>query len=101
MMPTKGKMDQTVNLGIIGDYDPAKSSHTATGAAIEHAAKYLSVKVGVTWLPTPSFLAEAGRQALERYDAIWASSGSPYQSLEGAIIGIRLAREMKRPFIGT
>ena len=94
-------MNQTLNLGIIGDYDPNKSSHTATGAAIEHAAKYLSVKVSVTWLPTPSFLAKAGQKKLELYDAIWASSGSPYRSLEGAIQGIRLAREMKRPFIGT
>jgi CTP synthase (UTP-ammonia lyase) len=101
MMPMKGKMNQTVNIGIIGDYDPTKSSHTATGAAIEHAAKYLSVKVSATWLPTPSFLTEAGQKKLEGYDAIWASSGSPYRSLEGAIIGIRLAREMKRPFIGT
>jgi len=101
MMPTKDKMDQTVNIGIIGDYDPAKSSHTATSAAIEHATKYLSVKVSVTWLPTPSFLTEAGQKKLRSYDAICASSGSPYQSLEGAIRGIRLAREMKRPFIGT
>ena len=100
-MPTKGKMDQTVNLGIIGDYDPTKLSHSATNAAIEHAAKYLSVKVSVTWLPTPSFLTEAGRKAIERYDAISASSGSPYRSMEGAINAIKLAREMKRPFIGT
>ena len=94
-------MNQTVNIGIIGDFDQNKPSHKATNAAIEHAAKYLSVKVSVTWLPTPSFLTKAGRKKLEPCDAIWASSGSPYRSLKGAIRGIQLAREMKRPFIGT
>ena len=94
-------MKQTVNIGIIGDYDPNKLSHTATNAAIEHAAKYLSVKVSVTWLPTPSFLTKAGQKKLGLFDAICTSSGSPYRSLEGAIRGIQLAREMKRPFIGT
>lgn len=94
-------MNRTVNIGIIGDYDLNRSSHPATNAAIEHAAKYLSVKAIVTWLPTPSFLTQEGRKKLERFDAIWASSGSPYQSMEGAINAIKLAREMERPFIGT
>ncbi len=94
-------MNRTVNIGIIGDYDPNKSSHTATNAAIEHAARYLSVKASVTWLPTPSFLTQEGRKKLEHFDAKWASSGSPYQSMEGAINAIKLAREMNRPFVGT
>ena len=94
-------MNRTVNIGIIGDYDPNKSSHPATNAAIEHAARYLSVKASVTWLPTPSFLTQEGRKKLEHFDAIWASSGSPYQSMEGAINAIKLAREMNRPFVGT
>jgi len=40
-------------------------------------------------------------QHLKPYDALWAAPGSPYHSLEGAIQGIRFAREHDRPFFGT
>ena len=94
-------MDKTINIGIIGDYDEKKISHMATNAAIDHAAKDIVIKANVTWLPTPSLLTRAGQKKLEQFDAIWASPGSPYQSMEGAITAITLARENKRPFIGT
>ena len=95
------EMKRTIDIGIIGDYDVNRASHAATNNAIEHAAKYLGINTLVYWLPTPSFLTEAGQKKLERYEAIWASPGSPYQSMEGTIRGIQLAREINRPFIGT
>ena len=94
-------MKRTVNIGIIGDYDDNKISHPATMDAIGHAARRLKINAKVTWLPTPSFLAGECRKVLEPYDAVWASSGSPYFSMEGAIAAIKAAREMRRPFIGT
>ncbi len=94
-------MDRAITIGIIGDYDEKKTSHPATNNAIQHAADYLSIKASVTWLPTSSFLTEDGQPKLGQFDALWASPGSPYRSMEGAIEGIRLAREMGRPFIGT
>jgi CTP synthase (UTP-ammonia lyase) len=94
-------MGKTINIGIIGDYDAKKPSHAATNNAIDHAAGYLAVKTSVTWLPTPSFLSKIGQNKLEEFDALWGSPGSPYRSMEGAIVAIRLARESKRPFIGT
>jgi CTP synthase (UTP-ammonia lyase) len=93
--------NRTINIGIIGDYDSSRPSHTATDAAIEHAARYLSIKVTTSWLPTPSFLIDKEQRTLKRYDAIWASAGSPYQSMEGAIKAIQIARETGRTFIGT
>ena len=95
-------MKQTVSIGIIGDYNPKKfSSHPATNEAIGHAAKNLNIKASAIWVPTPSLLAEEGQKKLGQFDAVWASSGSPYLSLEGALRGIRLAREANRPFFGT
>lgn len=91
-------MSQTVRIGIIGDFDQKKPSHPATNAAIEHAASRLSIKVKIDWLPTSPLERTPG---LERFDGLWASSGSPYQSIEGALNAIRLARESGRPFIGT
>jgi CTP synthase (UTP-ammonia lyase) len=94
-------MGRIINIGVIGDYDEGKVSHPATDAAIRHAADSLSVAASVAWLPTRGFLAEKGGEDLMQYDAIWASSGSPYRSMEGAINGIRLARESGRPFFAT
>jgi CTP synthase (UTP-ammonia lyase) len=94
-------MGRSVNIGIIGEYNETKESHPATNAAIRHAADRLSATAEITWLPSPSLLSEQGREDLKSYDAVWASSGSPYASRDGALAGIRLAREGGRPFIGT
>ncbi|HEX9976829.1 MAG TPA: hypothetical protein VGA82_06215, partial [Dehalococcoidales bacterium] len=69
-------MNQTVSIGIIGDYDPNRSAHPATNDALHHAANHLSVRVKITWLPTPSILTKEGKQRLEQFDGLWASAGS-------------------------
>ena len=94
-------MKGTINIGILGDFDPNKTSRPATNDAIHHAAKRLSIEPRITWLPTPSLLTETGQKSLAEFDCIWASSGSPYQSMAGMIKGIEIARELDRPFIGT
>ncbi len=94
-------MNQTVSVGIIGDYDSNLSAHPATNAAIEHAADHLAVKASVEWIPTPSLLTAAGREKIKQFDGLWASAGSPYRSMEGALSGIRFAREQNKPFFGT
>ncbi len=94
-------MDSVVTIGIIGDYYANRSPHTVTNAAIEHAARHLSLKAGVSWLPTLSLLTREGQEKLGQFDAIWVSAGGPYKSMEGALQGIRLVRETDRPFIAT
>lgn len=94
-------MSQTLEIGIIGDYDPAKPSHQATNQALKHAAATLSATLNITWLPTPSFLVDASKERLQPFGGIWVSPGSPYRSLTGAVRGIRTARELNLPLIGT
>jgi len=94
-------MGRKIRIGIIGDFDPNKISHPATVDAIHHAAGHLSVEIQITWLPTPSILTKEGQECVKELDCIWASSGSPYKSMDGMIRGIQIAREMDKPFIGT
>ena len=94
-------MGQQLSVGIIGDYDPAKISHPPTNEALKHAADSLGFEVTVTWLPTPSLVPLEARLKFDQYDAIWASSGSPYKSMEGAILGIKQARLYGLPFLAT
>jgi CTP synthase (UTP-ammonia lyase) len=93
-------MTQTIRVGIVGDFDPEFRPHTATDEAIEHAAVAAGVAVELEWLPTPS-LEQHALETVQRFDALWCAPGSPYQSLNGALEAIRLAREHGCPFIGT
>jgi CTP synthase (UTP-ammonia lyase) len=90
-----------VRIGIIGDFNPEYRSHQATNAALRHAAASLSIAVDVTWVPTTSLRDPGADRALESFNGLWAASGSPYSSMEGALNGIRFARVRNWPFTGT
>jgi CTP synthase (UTP-ammonia lyase) len=89
-----------VRIGIIGDFNPGFHPHQATNAALQHAADHLRLTVAIDWLPTPLLAHDPARQ-LRRFDALWCAPGSPYRSMDGALQGIRFAREQNWPFIGT
>lgn len=94
-------MNAPLHIGIIGDFDSQKRSHTATNDALHHAAQALAVPIEISWLPTSPFEADDVASGLSPYDALWGSPGSPYHSMEGALRAIRFAREYDRPFLGT
>jgi CTP synthase (UTP-ammonia lyase) len=95
-------MNQQLKVGIIGDYDPKTFfSHISTNESLSHAASALSVSIDSTWLPTLSLTGQSIGTALKQVDALWCAPGSPYESMDGALQGIRFAREMGIPFIGT
>jgi CTP synthase (UTP-ammonia lyase) len=94
-------MGQKLSIGIIGDFDPSKMSHPPTNESLKHAADGLGIDVAVTWLPTPSLVPLEARLKFDRFDAIWASSGSPYKSMDGAILGIKQARLYGLPLLAT
>lgn len=85
-------MSGTILVGIIGDYDGSKPSHTATDEALRHCAARLSLNIRTEWLPTDSLEGATGG-ALGLFDAFWCAPGSPYKSFDGAINAIRFARE--------
>jgi len=94
-------MSETIKVGVIGDFNAQLRSHVATNTALQHAAEHLSLKLKVDWLPTESFLASEAIEWPERYHGLWASAGSPYRSMEGALRAIRFAREENTPFLAT
>ena len=92
---------EPLRIGVIGDYNPRSPYHPATTEAVLHAAGALGVEASVEWLPTRSLAGPMGDGLLEDREGLIAGPGSPYRSLEGALRGIRFAREEKRPFLGT
>lgn len=90
-----------LKIGIIGDYDPDHRFHRATNEALVQAAEALSVSIKVSWVPTESLAEGPVEKTLNQFDALWSAPGSPYRSLDGALRGIRFARERGWPFFGT
>ena len=88
-------------IGIIGDYDAAKPSHAATEASLARAERETGVALDATWIPTDAIAVAGPASLLDRFDGVWASPGSPYRNIEGALAGIRFARERGKPFVAT
>ena len=93
-------MTDAVRVGIIGDRDPTSPTHRATEEALAHAADGIGVPARDEWLPTDSLEGRAG-SLLAGFDALVCAPGSPYRSLQGALEGVRFAREGGVPFVGT
>lgn len=90
-----------VRIGVLGDFNPEFRSHHATNDSLQHAATKLGRKVESEWLPTPSLTSVSANEVLAGFDGLWASPGSPYQSMEGMLRGIQFAREQDWPFLAT
>ena len=93
-------MTKSISIGIIGDFNPDSPSHVATDQAIQDAAANLSLEVKIDWLPTLSFRKKSAKTTINQFKGLFAAS-TPYRDTEADIKGIRLAREMNIPFLGT
>ncbi len=82
----------------IGDH-PAQET---IGPALEHSAAALGLPAPtVHWVATDDLERKGPAELLGPADAVWCAPGSPYRSLDGALDGIRFAREHGVPFLGT
>jgi CTP synthase (UTP-ammonia lyase) len=88
-------MPAPIRIGIIGDFNGNNATHIATVNGIQHAAEVLDQPFDAVWLPTDE------PQDFGNFQGLFCSPGSPYKSMDGALAGIRYARENNIPFIGT
>jgi CTP synthase (UTP-ammonia lyase) len=93
-------MGKVVRIALVGDFDPAVIAHQAIPQALQVSAGRLGVEVTPTWLPTTTIGPSVAEQ-LSEYAAIWCVPGSPYASMNGALLAIQSARELRCPFLGT
>lgn len=78
---------------MIGDEVAGFTPQESIADSLAHTGR----DVEVTWFATDALAPDA----LGRFDGVWCAPGSPYRSFEGALAGIRYAREEGIPFIGT
>ena len=93
-------MNQTLKIGVIGDFDQSRPSQLKTDEAIDHVSNELSVAIDTIWLPTKSLEKQTAATKLRDFHALWAGPGS-YENPDGVIEAIRFCREQQWPFIGT
>lgn len=89
----------SLNIAIVGDFDPAFPPHPATDTALRHGAAALDFDIRVEWLPTDR-IADAASM-LAGHDAVVVAPGSPYRSMGGALSAIQYARTCGLPLLGT
>ncbi len=94
-------MNLIFKIGIIDDYNESFIPHKATNDALNHASRYLGIKIEIQWLSTALLEQNVVEKYLKQFNVLWCAPGSPYQSLKGALNAIQFARENDWPFIGT
>jgi CTP synthase (UTP-ammonia lyase) len=92
-------MKQEIKIGLVGDFNPAVRAHNAIPRALDmiNDESFLAT---FTWLPTP-VLEENYKELLSKYDGIWLTPASPYESMTGALNSVKYVRENNIPFLGT
>lgn len=93
---------RTTKIGIIGEFKPTFRPHQVLDYTLEQSANSLNIELVSEWIETDQLTDQNGLlKILGTFDGLWCSPGSPYKSLEGALNGIRYARENNIPLIGT
>jgi CTP synthase (UTP-ammonia lyase) len=93
-------MNQHIDVGIFGEYDPNRSYHVATNDALKHAATALSISLKPSWIPTQPLKNGPIETTLKSFDALLCASVD-HKGMNGTLKAIRFAREQGWPFIGT
>ncbi len=98
VQPYRRELKLNLQIGLIGDYDPGVPAHQAIPRAFDLVSAKWGIVIQHHWIPTPEI---SDYLRLDGMDGLWCVPASPYQSMEGALLGIRFARETGKPFLGT
>jgi CTP synthase (UTP-ammonia lyase) len=82
-------------VGIVGDFNAGNHTHQATNMGLRDAG------IAFEWVPTTEIRPDQPEQRLASYKGIFIAPSSPYHSMDGALAGIRFARERGVPLVGT
>lgn len=93
-------MESTVRLAILGDHDAGRSVHSTLDDALRHAIGARHRTLVWDWIHTETLAIEPV-SILSRANGILAATDDACSSLDGALAGIRIARERRIPFLAV
>jgi CTP synthase (UTP-ammonia lyase) len=88
---------RTARVALVGDRSPSVRSHARIPHLLDVLRQVEGLALDAYWIAT----GDAVDTRLDEFDGIWLLPGSPYQSEDGAIAAVRVAREHGIPFLGT
>ena len=86
-------------IAVLGDFNPAYSTHHAFNKSIKQCNNLLKTDVQCDWIGTAIFNPDVVFNNM--YSGLWVASGSPYQNAENVIAGIHHARINNIPTFGN
>jgi CTP synthase (UTP-ammonia lyase) len=89
-----------VKIGIMGDRVVDSQPQATIESALSHAAHLVGVPVSAEWIPTAT-MKNNPAEPLSRFDGLFAAPGGTPEAVDGALEGIRYAREHDAVFVGT
>ena len=84
-------------IALVGDRSANVRAHARIPMLIDALLRRDGIALDAYWIATP----DAETADLGRFDAIWVTPGSPYESADGAMAAVRTAREQRIPYLGT
>jgi CTP synthase (UTP-ammonia lyase) len=88
-----------VRIGVMGEYLAGYPPVATIEAALTHSAAVAACPLRVGWVPTSSLRSHAAA-LLGKFHGLLGAPGN-LESVEGALEGIRFARESDIPYVGT
>ncbi len=80
-------------IGVVGDHNPRNEAHAALDKSLAHA--------GARWEWIPTDAVPSPDLLVARYSGLWIAPASPYNSMQGALNAVTVARERSVPLVGT
>lgn len=93
-------MESTVRLAILGDHDAGRRVHSALDDALRHAVGTRHRTLVWDWIATETLAIEPV-SALAGANGVLAATDDDCASVDGALAGIRIARERRLPYLAV
>lgn len=87
-------------IAIVGEFTQDSKSQVFLNQALSDIKKRYGYDFGFEWVDTAKVEAEK-ENLLKNYSGIWSAPGGKFNSLEGALLAIKYARENNIPHLGT
>ncbi|OUM85034.1 MAG: CTP synthase [Bacillus thermozeamaize] len=93
-------LDGQVRIAIVGKYVSLKDAYLSVNEALYHAATFHGKKLEIEWVNSEDLASDNLRERLQGVDGILVPGGFGRRGIEGKLLAIQYAREMRIPFFG-
>lgn len=94
------KINQSVNIGLVGKYVGLHDAYLSVAEALRHAGYYHNTHINIHWIDSENITEENCTERLSELDGIIVPGGFGGRGIEGMILAVKYARENNLPLFG-